>query len=86
MMSLSELREEIRTMGRALRAVRQARQDSLDDAAHHTGMSRLTILNAETGRTDPKLSTVLAMADYLGLVIKLEPKENSHVRRLPDRH
>lgn len=85
-MSLSELREQLRTMGRALRAVRQAKQDSLDTAAYHTGISRLTILNCETGRTDPKLSTVLALADYLGLVVKLEPKENSHVRRVSDCH
>lgn len=73
-------------MGRALRAVRQQRCDSLDQAAHQTGVSRLTILNFETGRTDPKLSTVIALADYLGIAIVLKPKENSHARRLSDCH
>lgn len=85
-MSLSDLREAIKEVGRALRAVRRAQGDSLDRAAHATGISRITILNFETGRTDPKLSTVIAMADYLGLAILVQPKETAHVRRLPDCH
>ena len=85
MMSLSDLREDIRALGRALRTIRQAKAESLDFAAFHTGISRLTILNFETGRSDPKLSTVIALADHCGLALVFEPKETAHVRRLPDR-
>lgn len=48
-----------------IKEIRQSKGMSLRMLADLSGTSKESIINLETGRTDPKLSTLLAVADAL---------------------
>ena len=48
-----------------IKEIRQSKGMSLRMLADISGTSKESIINLETGRTDPKLSTLLAVADAL---------------------
>jgi len=68
MNSISAVSQELRS------ALKQAglKQQELREAA---GVSRQTLANVLSGREDFKLSTLLSLADKLGLELLLLPKE-----------
>jgi len=68
MKSIAETSDELRT---ALKRTRM-RQADLREAA---GVSRQTLANVLGGKDDYKLSTLLSLADKLGLEVLLLPKE-----------
>jgi len=56
-----------------LKALRQAEKRSLLGLAERTGLSRLTVAAAE-GRSDTRLSSMVALFDELGYVLVPVPK------------
>lgn len=50
-----------------IKEIRQSKGMSLRMLADISGTSKESIINLETGRTDPKLSTLLAIADALNV-------------------
>jgi DNA-binding XRE family transcriptional regulator len=63
---------EIGSLIKARRAQRDIGQEQL---AAIVGISRYTLVDIETGKSDPKLSTVLKLADALGFRLALVPSE-----------
>lgn len=59
-------REHLRSLGRRLRKLREARSWSLKRLARESGVSVAAIQKIESGETNPNLLTVLAIADLLG--------------------
>ena len=59
-------REHLRSLGRRLRELREARNWSLKRASTESGVSVAAIQKIESGGTNPNLLTVLAIADALG--------------------
>ena len=57
---------------------------SQSDVSASFGMSRYTLVDAESGRGDPKLSTLLSMTEALGLRIVLVPASVSDRITVPD--
>lgn len=55
------------TIGRRVRAFRQARGWTLDDAAERSGVSRRMIVKVEKGETNPSVGTLLRLGDALGV-------------------
>lgn len=67
-----DYKKRMEGVGVLLRDAREARGLSLYDLAHKTGISRQSLIAVEKGRADPKLTTVLRIADALGLRFILE--------------
>jgi DNA-binding XRE family transcriptional regulator len=63
---------EIGSLIKARRAQRDIGQEQL---AAIVGISRYTLVDIETGKSDPKFSTVLKLADALGFRIALVPSD-----------
>jgi len=63
------LRKRIGIVGRRIRALRLARNMSIEDLGKKTSVSSVTISNIEKGIYSPKLSTVLEIAKALGTTI-----------------
>ena len=59
-------REHLRSLGRRLRELREARSWSLKRLSSESGVSVAAIQKIESGETNPNLLTVLAIADVLG--------------------
>ena len=59
-------REHLRSLGRRLRELREARSWSLKRLSSESGVSIAAIQKIEGGETNPNLLTVLAIADVLG--------------------
>ena len=59
-------REHLRSLGRRLRELREARSWSLKRLSSESGVSIAAIQKIESGETNPNLLTVLAIADVLG--------------------
>jgi transcriptional regulator with XRE-family HTH domain len=59
-------REHLRSLGRRLRELREARSWSLKRLSTESGVSVAAIQKIESGGTNPNLLTVLAIADVLG--------------------
>jgi transcriptional regulator with XRE-family HTH domain len=59
-------REHLRSLGRRLRALREARSWSLKRLSAESGVSIAAIQKIESGETNPNLLTVLAIAEELG--------------------
>jgi len=59
-------REHLRSLGRRLRELREARSWSLKRLSAESGVSVAAIQKIESGDTNPNLLTVLAIADVLG--------------------
>jgi transcriptional regulator with XRE-family HTH domain len=59
-------REHLRSLGRCLRDLREARSCSLKRLSSESGVSVAAIQKIESGETNPNLLTVLAIADVLG--------------------
>ncbi len=59
-------REHLRSLGRRLRALREARSWSLKRLAAQSGISVAAIQKIEAGEANPSLVTVLAIAEALG--------------------
>ena len=59
-------REHLRSLGRRLRELREARSWSLKRLSAESGVSIAAIQKIESGETNPNLLTVLAIADVLG--------------------
>jgi transcriptional regulator with XRE-family HTH domain len=59
-------REHLRSLGRRLRELREARSWSLKRLSTESGVSVAAIQKIESGETNPNLLTVLAIADVLG--------------------
>jgi transcriptional regulator with XRE-family HTH domain len=59
-------REHLRSLGRRLRELREARSWSLKRLSAESGVSVAAIQKIESGETNPNLLTVLAIADVLG--------------------
>lgn len=57
-------------IGRDLRTIRERRGWARETLAHHAGISWAAIAQIEAGRrTDPRLSTMIALADALGVAV-----------------
>lgn len=56
-----------------LRALRTAHAKSINDLAEATGLNRLTVSAAE-GKTDARISSVMALFDALGYTLLAVPK------------
>lgn len=65
-------REDFARILKERRAERRIRQE---DLASLNRMSRFTLSDAENGRTDPKLSTMLSLLQTLGLTMVVVPTE-----------
>jgi transcriptional regulator with XRE-family HTH domain len=59
-------REHLRSVGRRLRSLREARRWSLKRLAGESGVSIAAIQKIESGESNPSLLTVLAIAEALG--------------------
>ena len=59
-------REHLRSLGRRLRELREARSWSLKRLSRESGVSLAAIQKIESGESNPNLLTVLAIADVLG--------------------
>jgi transcriptional regulator with XRE-family HTH domain len=59
-------REHLRSLGRRLRELREARSWSLKRLSTESGVSIAAIQKIESGETNPNLLTVLTIADVLG--------------------
>jgi len=59
-------REHLRSLGRRLRELREARSWSLKRLSTESGVSVAAIQKIESGETNPSLLTVVAIADALG--------------------
>jgi transcriptional regulator with XRE-family HTH domain len=59
-------REHLRSVGRRLRSLREARRWSLKRLAGESGVSVAAIQKIESGESNPSLLTVLAIAEVLG--------------------
>jgi transcriptional regulator with XRE-family HTH domain len=59
-------REHLRSLGRRLRELREARSWSLKRLSAESSVSIAAIQKIESGETNPNLLTVLALADVLG--------------------
>ena len=64
-------KKRINSVGRKIRALRLARNMSIENLANKTSVSSVTISNIEKGAYSPKLSTVLEIARALGTTITL---------------
>ncbi|CAJ0783101.1 MAG: helix-turn-helix domain-containing protein [Ralstonia sp.] len=58
-----------------LHSLRKSRKLKQEDVAKMAGISREAYLRAESGRADPRLSTLMAVAGALGLEVVLAPRE-----------
>jgi transcriptional regulator with XRE-family HTH domain len=56
-------------LGRRVRAARSARGWTLDQLAEHSGVSRRMIVNVESGSSSPSITTLLRLANGLGLTL-----------------
>ena len=80
-------REHLRSLGRRLRTLREARKWSLKRLAVESGVSVVAIQKIESGQTNPSLLTVMAIADVLGesvdrlVAVSRKASEISHVAR-----
>ena len=59
-------REHLRSLGRRMRTLREARSWSLKRLSAESGVSVPAIQKIEIGETNPNLLTVMAIADVLG--------------------
>lgn len=62
---------------RQLKLTRQFLGLSQERAAFQAGISQCALSLVETGESDPRLSTIMAMADLYGMELKLCDKEQS---------
>lgn len=58
-----------------LHSLRKSRKLKQEDVAKMAGISREAYLRAESGRADPRLSTLMAVAGALGLEVVLAPRD-----------
>lgn len=58
-----------------LEAARVAQGLTQEALGERTGVSRMTVVRIEIGKTDPKISTVEALARALGMELMLVPRE-----------
>ena len=78
-------REHLRSLGRRLRTLREARKWSLKRLSVESGVSVVAIQKIESGQTNPSLLTVMAIADVLGesvdrlVAVSRKASEVSHV-------
>lgn len=63
----------IQQVGQTLQDARTAQRLKLDQLVRTTGLTAVTLRGLLTGRTDSRLSTVLALAHELGLELLLVP-------------
>lgn len=64
--------------------VRDRRRDlgmSQDELAKRVGVSRLSIINIESGRSNARVSTIVGILNVLK--VTLEAREKSYERRIP---
>lgn len=64
--------------------VRDRRRDlgmSQDELAKRVGVSRLSIINIESGRSNARVSTIVGILN--ALKVTLEAREESYERRIP---
>lgn len=79
--------EQLRSLGRRLRMLREARSWSLKRLSVQSGVSVAAIQKIESGETKPSLLTVLAIADALGesvdrlIAASRKASQMSHVAR-----
>jgi len=69
MVQKKRMKKRIGIVGRRIRALRLARNMSIEDLGKKTSVSSVTISNIEKGIYSPKLSTVLEIAKALGTTI-----------------
>jgi transcriptional regulator with XRE-family HTH domain len=80
-------REHLRSVGRRLRSLREARRWSLKRLASESGVSIAAIQKIESGESNPSLLTVLAIAEVLGeavdrlVAVSRKASQISHVVR-----
>ncbi|MFW7377505.1 MAG: helix-turn-helix domain-containing protein [Oligoflexus sp.] len=53
----------------AIRTIRKKQKISQQQLADFTGLQRIGIVRIESGKTEPKLSTVLKMCQMLGIKV-----------------
>jgi DNA-binding XRE family transcriptional regulator len=71
---LLEIRS-VEDLGAAARSTRKARKIRQDDLAAMIAVNRTTIIDVETGKGDPRLSTILKLAEAFGLRLALVPRD-----------
>jgi len=62
-------------LGNKLQEARERKKIKLVDLVDRTGLTAVTLRNVLEGKTDPRLSTIVALAHEVGLELVLLPKE-----------
>lgn len=62
-------------LGSTLKARRTSRAIKQEQLASVVGISRYTLVDLESGKSDPRLSTIIKLADALGLKLALVPRD-----------
>jgi DNA-binding XRE family transcriptional regulator len=70
--SPSDLSARVHALGHYINESRKYRGLSLDALSAKARVSRLTILNIELGRSDPRLTTVLTLLDAMEIEIAIQ--------------
>lgn len=65
-------------LARVMKAQRKALRATQETVAEMHDMSRFTIVDAESGKGDPKLSTILTLLNGLGLSLVAMPTRMAH--------
>ena len=71
-----------RAIGVRVKQERHARQWTLDQLAHHAGVSRRMVVSVEQGTVNPSVGTLLRLSDALGVGLPalVEPPTPKHVK------
>lgn len=67
MSEITQLGQELRFLGKAVREIREQRGIAVGELAAATGMDRTRIEALEAGRLDPDLELLVALADGIGV-------------------
>lgn len=70
----SVVSDAIRSVGRTIRSTRHTRGWSQAELARRSNLGQANISHAETGKSDLRLSTLIALARALELEVRLVPR------------
>lgn len=70
-----KLTDDLNENGKIFRQIRQEAMVSMQELANATGIIKLSVINIEYGRHDPKVSYIAKMLNALGYEIIIREKE-----------
>lgn len=76
----------LKSISEALSLAKKSNQITDSALARDTGIQRLTVVRAMSGNENFGLTTLLVLADRLGLEVMLVPKEAARALRGPAEH